>query len=196
MAISIAKLPGKITTKAELLERRHDGTTVEQRLILTPSVLPAGFFEKSVWAAIAAGPVKISHTVRVLKCRPDGTTVEKRLTLTPMVQPAFFDRALVWTAIAAGPAKVSGTLLWSHSMHSGEQEHQNGPLGYVYIASGGRFKISHGGTGTWILLDKSTGSRTRFDFLREAMEGSGVPSADWQNPYAGLYCAPRLCCRI
>lgn len=40
--------------------------------------------------------------------------------------------------------------------------------GGVYLALGGRFKISRRGPGKWILTDDSTGQQMRFEILRDA----------------------------
>jgi hypothetical protein len=52
----------------------------------------------------------------------------------------FNDPLLIWTQLSAG----------------------------VYIAVGGRFKISRRGPGNWILIDESTGQEMRFGLLRDA----------------------------
>ena len=38
----------------------------------------------------------------------------------------------------------------------------------VYTATGGRFKITRRGPGTWILTDNDTRDQLRFDLLRDA----------------------------
>ena len=40
--------------------------------------------------------------------------------------------------------------------------------GGVYLALGGRFKISRRGPGKWVLTDDSTGQQLRFEILRDA----------------------------
>jgi hypothetical protein len=40
--------------------------------------------------------------------------------------------------------------------------------GGVYLAMGGRFKISRRGPGKWILTDNHTAQEMRFEFLRDA----------------------------
>lgn len=40
--------------------------------------------------------------------------------------------------------------------------------GGVYLALGGRFRISRRGPGKWVLTDNATGEQMRFEFLRDA----------------------------